>query len=493
MFSKKAKSTKVITVSILVVALLVLGTSCTQAGEPPSDVIEVNFYLNDGTDHLFTTISGVPGETSFLPGTVPQRPGYEFRSWYLDPEGNTLYSDGHITIHPPTDGSFNVYAGWYTVFTVDFFCEYTEIPSLDVVENDLIQRPNDPMREGYIFDGWYKDSGFEYLWDFNNDRVTEDIKLYAHWIEEEPPITYTVTFNSNGGSAVNAFTGIEPFSAIPKPDKPSRDGFTFAGWFRDEKLSIPWDFEADLVDADITLYARWTEKPVGYTVKFNTNGGNEIAPQTKVPRDSLVTKPNDPTKAGYTFEGWYSNRDLTKKWDFANNKVTGDMTLYAKWGSDKTYTVNFDSDGGSAVASQSNLKKNSLITKPNDPSKANYNFTGWFTDKNYTKMWDFGYDRVNADMTLFARWEAVTPAPIPTPDPIMFNMTIDPGDTGLFEAYVVRVKKGDMFQIPFHSIEIPGGFSYVWFTSTVGVFSGGEFYGPAEGNVTFVAQNPMHR
>ena len=66
-----------------------------------------------------------------------------------------------------------------------------------------------------------------------------------------------------------------------------------------------------------------------YIVKFETNGGSSVKNQS-IAKDGIVTKPSDPTKTGFTFQGWYTDKGLTKKYDFGT-KVTADLTLYAKW------------------------------------------------------------------------------------------------------------------------------------------------------------------
>ena len=94
-------------------------------------------------------------------------------------------------------------------------------------------------------------------------------------------------------------------------------------------------FDADMNDISSTatsLNVRVKEEPTpteNYTVKFNSNGGSNVSDQTVV-SGGKATKPNDPTKDGYKFGGWYSNAELTKVYDFSS-KVTANITLYAKW------------------------------------------------------------------------------------------------------------------------------------------------------------------
>ena len=494
---------KLLIVMALLSLILSLTVGCNQTTQP--ETVDVVFYLNDGTDHVFTTISAVVGDTNLFPENDPQRPAYKFIGWYLDPQAQSTRYDGRIPADAPTSVSFHVYAGWEAVFMVDFICEYTEIPSLEVAYDALIQIPNVPPREGFYLDGWYTDSSFEQSWNFALDRVYDNMRLYARWIEEVVTVLYSVTFKSDGGSQVDTVYDLDYGSLVPKPMSPVKDGYDFGGWFIDKNLTESWDFKTDVVVADVTLYARWVEvppEPVRYTVRFDTNGGNDIAPQKNIERDSLIVEPNTPVKSGYTFEGWYSDRNLTKRWDFAKDTVTGDMILYVKWAGvvERTYTVTFNSDGGSPVDQITNLQKNSLIEKPDDPIKTDpytdYYFAGWFTESNYTKMWDFGYDRVNADMTLFAKWIPILPAPTPMPVvPGLFNITINPGTSGAFsEPYVIRMAYGEWFTLPYHEVALSprargvGRPVYVWYTSPVGVFTAGQLWQVTD-HMTFTAQN----
>lgn len=138
--------------------------------------------------------------------------------------------------------------------------------------------------------------------------------------------SYTVTFDSNGGSVVAAQT-VYSGSTAAQPVNPTKAGYQFDGWFTDAGLTNLYDFETP-VTTDIILYAGWTEL---FTVSFNMQShGTGVAPQT-VADGGLVTEPTAPTAAGYTFGGWYKEAAATNEWDFANDTVTDDTTLYAKW------------------------------------------------------------------------------------------------------------------------------------------------------------------
>lgn len=202
---------------------------------------------------------------------------------------------------------------------------------------------------------------------------------------------------------------VESGGKATRPADPVREHYYFLGWYTDEECTDQWDFETDTVTADVTLYAGWEKLKV---VTFNTDGGSELTP-AEVRSGSKVTAPADPTKDHQAFRGWFTDEECTDEWDFANDTVTEDITLYAKW--EAGFEVVFNSIQGTAVATQVIVSGNKVV-KPTDPTRTNYIFRGWYTDADYTTAWNFTTGTVTEDMTLYAKWEpnfltdvAVTP------------------------------------------------------------------------------------
>lgn len=136
--------------------------------------------------------------------------------------------------------------------------------------------------------------------------------------------THTVTFDSAGGSAVEAQTVAKDGKATA-PTNPTKDGYTFDGWYNGDTA---YNFDT-AVTADITLTAHWTKKqPDSFTVTFDSAGGTAVEAQT-VEKDAKATKPTDPTKENATFDGWYIG-DTETAYDF-NTAVTANVTLKAHW------------------------------------------------------------------------------------------------------------------------------------------------------------------
>ena len=201
---------------------------------------------------------------------------------------------------------------------------------------------------------------------------------------------YTVTFNSNGGSAVSAAKTVG--GKVTKPADPTRSGYKFMGWYK-QGSSTAWNF-GDKVTADITLVATW--EAIEYNVTFDSAGGSAVA---SAKTSGKVTKPADPTRAGYIFAGWYKQGSSTA-WNFGD-KVTADITLVAKW-EIVEYTVTFifnNDENNNEIYSTVNHK---VVTKPADPEKKNCKFTGWY-NQSTGKKWDFD-DETFADLVLVADW-----------------------------------------------------------------------------------------
>ena len=240
----------------------------------------------------------------------------------------------------------------------------------------LATRPDAPAATpGYTFGGWNKADGT--AWDYASDKVTDNITLYAKWAAN----TYTITFDTAGGSEVITktieVTYGEQFGDMPVP---KREGYVFLGWYdalvggkcygdSDGKSTSTYD-----KDVSITLYAQWAEAP-SRMVYFNTCGGTmtgsvEVLHKLNTP----IAKPDNPTKPGHTFNGWYTDSALTQAWNF-DDWVTGELKLYAGWTVNQ-YTITFDTNGGSEIAPITQ-DYGTEITAPDNPTRKGYTFKGW--------------------------------------------------------------------------------------------------------------------
>ena len=273
----------------------------------------------------------------------------------------------------------------------------SSVASQTVLKDELVTKPTDPTKDGYIFDTWLLN---DEPYDFNSP-VTEDITLKASWVEEASVVSYKVSFDVDG--SINIVSVIEG-KTVTSPSDPTKEGYKFIGWYNDDKL---FDFKTSIY-SDITLVAKWekveqSSEVTKYTVKFDSNGGSSVASQT-VKEGNTVSKPANPTRSGYKFVSWQLNG---KDYNFSS-KVTKNITLTAKWEkveqpSEVTkYTVKFDSNGGSNVASQT-VKEGNTVSKPTNPTRSGYKFVSWQLNG---KDYNFS-SKVTKNITLVAKWEKI--------------------------------------------------------------------------------------
>ena len=208
-----------------------------------------------------------------------------------------------------------------------------------VPEGSKVAKPGDPIKEGETFLGWYKETAFTTIWDFDKDVVTQNLSLYARWAKPEQHV-YTVSFEANGGSEVAPLKVVEGDKLV-KPTDPVKTDCSFLGWYTDAALTDAWPFAVGVVKADMTLYARWSnpgEKV--YTVSFDTDGGSEIEAVSVLEKET-VAQPANPAKTGFEFDGWYSDPEKVTVYDF-ESPVTADMTLYGKWAKAELALIDFE-------------------------------------------------------------------------------------------------------------------------------------------------------
>lgn len=246
-----------------------------------------------------------------------------FQGWYTDENYTTAYDFGSAV-----ETDLNLYAKWKDGYRVVFQTAYGTAPAEQKVAlNGKATKPADPTATGYIFKGWYTSQLYTAEFDFNTP-ITADTTLYAKWNE-----TYTVTFNvGDHGTAPIAQT-VENGGKAIKPENPTAKGWRFDGWYTDERYTARYDFDK-AVTANTTLYAKWTQL---FTLTFETNGGTKID-SVEAPDGSLVYLGSyKPTKSGYYFVGWYTDKNLTRASRVGYVRMDGNKTVYAKFAvADKT-------------------------------------------------------------------------------------------------------------------------------------------------------------
>ena len=233
-------------------------------------------------------------------------------------------------------------------------------------------------KEGHTFLGWYVEGD-------ENQKVSQvvvgsmtDLELHAKWSTNE----YTITFNSDGGSAVNSITqkyGTE----VNEPATPTKEGYTFDAWYDSEgnKVTFPLNMPED----GLELHAKWNIN-TGVEVKYVIDGVTYKSYTGQY--GDIVEVPANPTKEGYNFAGW----DKTTPTTFPASSIT----ITAQW-TPNEYTIKYvDTDG--TLLYEVTAAYGSEITAPSEtPEKIGYEFLGWDQQTPNTMPLD--------GMTIKATWE----------------------------------------------------------------------------------------
>ncbi len=203
-------------------------------------------------------------------------------------------------------------------YTVKFVDGQQEITKTEVTGGYNVAVPEAPTADGKTFNGWYKDAALTDPFDFGS-IINGDTTVYAAWLNE-----YGVTFKS--GDTTYLIKPVTKGYNVAVPTAPTKEGYVFAGWYADSAFTTPFYF-GTVIEADTTVYAKWVEEVVTYTVTYVSEQGTAPAAV------ELVTLPETlPVLEadGYEFGGWYLDETFETA-AAAGTALTANVTLYAKW------------------------------------------------------------------------------------------------------------------------------------------------------------------
>ncbi|EGH7369955.1 class 1 internalin InlF [Listeria monocytogenes] len=368
--------------------------------------LERNFSKTLSVPNNITSIDG----TLIAPETISNNGTYDAPNlkWSLPnylPEVKYTFSQKI----PIGTGTSN-YSGFITQplkelldYKVTFNVEGNTSEVETVTEENLIPEPTSPTKQGYTFDGWYDAETGGTKWDFTTGQMpANDLTLYAHFSVN----SYQANFDIDG---VVTNEAVVYDTLLNEPTTPTKQGYTFDGWYDEETGGNKWDFKTMKMPAnDVAFYAHFTIN--NYQANFDIDG--EVKNET-IAYDTLLNEPTTPTKQGYTFDGWYDAETGGTKWDFKTKEMpANDVTLYAHF-TINNYQANFDIDG---AVTEEVVNYDALIPEPTSPSKTGFTFEGWYDAEVGGTKWDFKTMKMPAnDITLYAHFSKETPI-IPSPD-----------------------------------------------------------------------------
>lgn len=277
-----------------------------------------------------------------------------------------------------------------------------------------------PTKFGYDFVGWnYQEDGkgFSVGTNTSADKVVAYGTLYAQWRAKQ----ITVSFDTNQGSgssvpdSVNDIT-VTYGSTYANLPITGRVGYDFNGWYTEATGGTKVEKTTGVTREDHTLYAHWTARK--YEVGFDAVGGkfsdNNNFKSIYHDYDDTYKLPEEPTRTGYTFLGWYTDRSGGTKVENTTQVTTAQYhVLCAHWKANK-YTVTFDAQGGTfpnggSTTQTMNLEYDRSYSVPQqNPTKSGYVFEGWYTQKtDGTQVTSLTLMSTPQNHTLYARWRKI--------------------------------------------------------------------------------------
>ena len=332
-------------------------TSAANCVAPTTTTYTATFYANGGTfsdgstTWSKTIYSGERNYFSQMEIPTLTKSGCTADGWYMTNASGTVYRQ-----HFDTGDATEFYAHWScsssggetgggetptpTTYTVKYDANGgTGAPSNQTKKQgeSLTISTAKPTKTGYTFTSWNtKKDGTGTKYDIGASyTVDADLTLYAQY--KENTVTYTIKYDANGGeNAPKEQTKTKGKELVLSTTVPTKEGYIFVNW-NTKKDGTGSAYAAGgkySSNANVILYAQYekelNEDEVQYTITFYMNDGTTEKSTKVVNKGDKVVKPEDPTREGYTFDGWYDKKENGKEYDFTK-EVTSDISLYAYW------------------------------------------------------------------------------------------------------------------------------------------------------------------
>ncbi len=366
------------------------------------------------------------GVTLELSNTKPTRTGHKFKGW------STSSTATVATYLPGESYTANSGTTLYAVWEKETYDVYynanegTGAPSTQTkyYGTTLTLSDKEPTRTGYTFLGWSTDRNAESAVYDAGGSYTDNTSatLYAIWKIN----TYTVTYDANGGTgAPSAQIKTYGQPLILSSEIPALLGHIFLGWSKNS-IATTADYKAGeeySENDNAVLYAVWeSDEPENkLQIAYDANGGSGApGTQIKQPDAELILSDIKPTRPGYTFLGWSTDRNADSATYEAGGTYTDNRsaTLYAVW-KVNTYTITYANGGTETPSAQTKTHGQTLTLSNKVPVRQGYTFLGWSesqtaTAPTYQAGGEYTEDR---GITLYAVWKKNESAVNPPSDP----------------------------------------------------------------------------
>jgi uncharacterized repeat protein (TIGR02543 family) len=333
------------------------------------------FNQNPFMEHIYEF------EEPIIPLDEPGRDGYTFRGWNNFPEN---------MIMPANNGKVT---GYYTVnkntiYTIEHYQQNIYDDDYTLIETENLSGTTDTTAtaKAKTYTGFIASS-------LPSGNIAGDGSLVLKVYYDRA--TCSVTFDSTGGSTVTPIENARYGTKIDIPVAPTREGYAFDGWYKDLSYasSSEWDFSNDQVIGNLVLFAKWNPNDnTSYEVEHYQQNIYDDNYTLKETESLSGTTDTTATATAKSYTGFKAPSSLP------SGNIAGDGSLVIKvYYARETYSVTFDSAGGSTVGPIENARYGTEINIPSDPTRTGYTFTGWDTlipatlpaeDLTITAQWD---------------------------------------------------------------------------------------------------------
>lgn len=290
--------------------------------------------------------------------------GYIFKGWSTEENGDVVYADEQqiYNLSNKDNDIINLYATWEIIkLNVKYYNLFDVLLKEEAVDyGSKAQAPEDPFIEGYTFNGWGE----------IEEPIKNDTIFKAQYSINDYVVEYNLNVgNSNDLNEIHYNIESESFN-LPKP---TRVGYTFLGWTGTNGLKP--EIEVNIPKSSIgnkSYKANWLAND--YNVSLNANGGSISTSNVKITYNSLYGIIPEPTRTGYTFNGWYYSNDLIEESTIMQKDY--DHEIKAKW-MPINYRISYNLDGGSMSSQVTSYNVETATFTLPSPTKAGYTFIGW--------------------------------------------------------------------------------------------------------------------
>jgi uncharacterized repeat protein (TIGR02543 family) len=379
--------------------------------------------LPGNTSANFGSLFTLPATDTATVISAPNAGNYAFTGWS---DGTNVYQANSTYRMGTANVTFT--AQWIAVYTVKYVLNGGLVNgSTGAVPNDVLREDQFdetlsstvPIKTGYTLSGWKDQSGATIPAGSNAWKISNSSYIaYAQWTATQRTLSFGL--DSGSGSAPADITGKVIGEIVTLPTTLStKTGYTFGGW-SNGGVTYPAGGTFTVGDANAAFVAVWISNT--NVITYNGNGAtggtvpaNGSFVTGSVSPFTVSTNSGNLVKNGFTFDGWYTTTSGTGGTGYAVSPagtfVTDtNVTLYAKW-SAASYTVTYNTDGGSAAPSQTTNAYGSTVTLPTAPTKQGSNFLGWETGSGASaNLFAPGgsYSMGSSAVTFIARWSGVS-------------------------------------------------------------------------------------